>query len=286
VKHIVLIEGKKRVLDIRAMDENFIIWRKLITPPLNAMNMKTSDPEYLEQGYTDGRFQVFNEFFRKQIQIIGSCMILAWDGDGVVGKMHFTTREVHAAFNGPEQWDAETCYCVDHDGFAPAIQSFSDEDLTHLMKSPSRILRILCFNIGHTNPKWHGQGIAKVMVNYLQKWAYEHNWLGIEIQSCPDIVPPSVIGDWMLRRGALEHLGFRIIREFQTPADEAHLRLQQINSFRAGYRNFPKWCDWYSKNVHRFTQDEKWKTDYDKNYIMMCDVPQYLNNLGDRHAIA
>jgi hypothetical protein len=273
VNHTVVIDGKKRVLDIRAMNENFIVWRKLISLPLNTDNMETSDPEYLAHGYADGRFKVFKDFFRKQIQIIGSCMVLAWDGDDVVGKMHFTSREVHAAIKGPEQWNAESCYCVDQDGFAPAIQSFSDEELTRLMVSPSRILRILCFNVGHTDSKWHGQGISKAMVHYLKKWAHKHEWVGIEIQSCPDIVPTSVIGDWMLRRGPLERLGFRIIREFTAPPDEALLRLQQIKLFLSGKYDYPQWCEWYSRNVHRLAEVQDWKIQYDKNYIMMRDVP-------------
>lgn len=212
MKHCVEIDGEKRQLDIRAMDEDFIVWRKMFKASLTPDNIDTADPEYLAAGRADGRFKVIEEFFRKQIRIVGSCMVLAWDGDGVVGKMHFTTREMHEAIGGPEQWP-HACYCVDNDGFAPKIRALSDEELDGLLESPSRTLRILCFNIGHADPRWHGQGIASAMIEYLKDWARENGWRRIEMQSCPDATPLSVIGDWMLRRGYLERRGFHLVKE-------------------------------------------------------------------------
>ena len=268
MKHIVEIDGEKRVLDICAMDESFIVWRKMFRAPLTTENMETADSGYLATGRADGRFKVFEAFFRKQIRIVGSCMILAWDGDGIVGKMHFTTREMREAIGGPEQWNSHTCYCVDHDGFAPAIQSFSDDKLSQLLASPSRTLRILCFNVGHTDPKWHGQGIAKAMVGYLKQWAHENGWQQIEARSYPDITPTSVVGDWMLRRGPFERLGFRVLEELNIPPEEASRRLQEIESFLSDKKEYPNWCHWYAENIRRLAESTHWKSEYDKNYIM------------------
>jgi len=228
MKHVVEIEGEKHELDIRAMDEEFIVWRKMFTAPLTAVNIDTADPEYLGVGRADGRFKVIEEFFRKQIRIVGSCMVLAWDGECVVGKMHFTTREIHEAIGGPEQWP-NACYCVDNDGFAPKIRSLSDEELDRLLASPSRTLRILCFNIGHTDPRWHGQGIARAMIEYLKAWARENGWRRIQMQSCPDTTPLSVIGDWMLRRGYLEQRGFHLVEEPSLPSRSTRDHLMAYN---------------------------------------------------------
>lgn len=272
MKHTIEIDGELREIDIRAMDEGFIMWRKMFHAPLTADNMETADPEYLATGRADGRFAVFEEFFRKQIRIVGSCMVLAWDGDGVIGKMHYTTRELHEAIGGPERWSSEACYCVDHDGFAPKLRSLGDRALTQLLRSRSRTLVIVCFNIGHTDPRWHGHGIAKAMVEYLKQWAGENGWRRVEARSCPDITPTSVVGDWMLRRGPFERLGFRVLEELDIPPEETSQRLQQIKFFLSGKGEYPNWCGWYAENVHRLAESTNWKSEYGKDYIMACDV--------------
>ncbi len=279
MKHTIEIDGECRDIEIKAMDESLIVWRKMFEAPLTADNMETVDPEYLAVGRADGRFKVFEKFFRKQIQMVGSCMILAWDGDGIIGKMHFTTREMHEAIGGPERWNTPTCYCVDHHGFAPKIQSFSDEEVTQLLASPSHTLRILCFNIGHTDPKWHGHGIAKAMVEYLQRWARENSWRRIEARSCPDITPNSVVGDWMLRRGPFERLGFHVVERWSVPTEEASRRLQEIETFLSGTQKYPNWCDWYAQNVSRLAEDSPWRSEYDKNYVMAYEVQQRPTSL-------
>ena len=76
----------------------------------------------------------------------------------------------------------------------------------------------------------------------------------------------------MLRRGTLERLGFRVLRVFNSPGDETTRRLQEIESFLSGKENYPNWCEWYAKNIDRFAQNQDWRIDFDKNYIMACDV--------------
>ena len=272
VRHVIEIDGRPRDIDIRAMDESLIVWRKMFTAPLSPDNMETADPEYLAAGHADGRFKVFKEFFRKQIRVVGSCMVLAWDGDGVIGKMHFTTREMHEAIGGPECWHAPYCYCVDHDGFAPKLQSFNDDELTRLLTSESRILRVLCFNIGHTDPRWHGQGIAKAMIEYLKQWARERGWKRIEAKSCPDITPTTIVGEWMLRRGTFERLGFSVLEQLQVSVEEASRRLDEIEAFLAGNKDYPGCNEWYARNVDRLAVDPAWRTEYDRDYLMVCEL--------------
>ncbi|KKL45882.1 hypothetical protein LCGC14_2351200, partial [marine sediment metagenome] len=156
MKHQIEIDGQMRDIEIKAMDESFIVYRKMYKAPLTPENIGKINPwdyrEHLEEFKAKGWQKVIEDFFRKQIQIVGSCMILAWEGDGVIGKMHFTTKEMHEAFGGrADYWEAPYCYCVDHKGFAPKIQTFSDEELDGFLRPQSRILRILCFNIGHSD---------------------------------------------------------------------------------------------------------------------------------------
>jgi len=215
---------------------------------------------------------VVREFFRRQIQAIGSCMILAWDGDGVVGKMHFTTREMHEATGGPERWDSPICYCVDHHGFAPAIRALSDQDMARLLGSPSRTLRIVCFNIGHSDERYHGQGIAKAMVEYLKHWAGERGWRRLEATSCPDITPPIVLGDWMLRRGTLERRGFRVSAEMPAPPNQAAKCAQVIRDLASGMRDIRTCGPWYARQFPRLLADSSWRRQVDKAYLMACDL--------------
>jgi GNAT superfamily N-acetyltransferase len=138
--------------------------------------------------------------------------------------------------------------------------------------SPSRTLRILCFNIGHQDERYQGQGIAKAMVEYLRQWARQYGWRRIEALSCPDIIPTTVIGDWMLRRGPLERRGFRVVEESAAPPEEVELRLQAINDLAAGKKDHPAWADWYVRNFQRFATDTARKSEYDKNYLMACEL--------------
>jgi len=262
--HTTEIDGERRDIDIRPMDEGFIVYCKMFQAPL--LPADVPEPKPGEPGY------VVQEFFRKQIRYLGSCMILAWDGDGVIGKMHFTTRELHEAIGGPECWDEPYCYCVDHEGFAPRLETLSDADLAPLLASPSRTLRVLCFNIGHIDPRWHGHGIAKAMLNYLKQWAPERGWRRIEAWSCADITPTNVVGEWMLRRGALERQGFRVVEEEQVPAVGASNRLKRIDAFLSGDKDSPKGEEWYAAHVHKFAADPAWRSEYAKDYLMAFDL--------------
>ena len=273
MKHAIEIDGETRTLDIRAMDEGFIVYRKMYTPPLTGDNIgkvNPGDPDFLQDHLNDGRFRIIESFFRKQIETVSSCMILAWEGDGVIGKMHFTTREMHEAMGGSVA--CAGCYCVEHNGFADKIQSFREEELERFLRSETRALRMLCFNIGHFDERYQGQGIAKAMVEYLKQWASERGWRRIEMHCCPDITPHTIIGDWMPRRGSLERRGFRVLETTQVSRDEAQRRLSEIEAYRAGRKDYPKWAHWYACNVHALAADPVWKSEYDKDYLMACEL--------------
>jgi len=275
MKHEMRIDGENRHLTIRAMDENFIVYRKMYTAPLTPGNIgrrNPGDPADLCGFLKSDAPKIIEDFFRKQIQIVGSCMILACDGEGVIGKMHFTTREMHEAIGGPERWESAFCYCVEHKGFAPKLQTFSDEELERLLRSESHTLRVVCFNIGHTDPRWHGLGIATALLEYLKLWAHERGWRRIEARSCPDITPDTVVGNWMLRRGPLERRGFRVVAETTVPPADALRRLEAIERFLTGNQDHPAWAEWYARNAHRLATDPVWKSEYDKDFLMACDL--------------
>lgn len=264
MKHAVTVDGVKRDLDIRAMDESFIVYCKLFSAPMARQDLAVPT--------SGSRDYVVREFFRKQIRIIGSCLVLAWDGDGVIGKMHFTTREMHEAIGGPENWVESFCYCVDHGGFAPKLRTFGDDELDRLLRSESKTLRVLCVNVGHTDPRWHGQGIATAMLEHLKQWARERGWRRIEARSCADITPTTIVGDWMLRRGAFERRGFHVTREIPVPSEEASRRLREIEAFLSGKKEHPEREAWYVGRLRQLASDPVRRSEYDTDYLMACDV--------------
>lgn len=269
MQHTITLDGHRRDLDIRPMDESFVVYRKMFVPPL----MPDSIGDFNPGGPRQAGFRIVEEFFRRQVRVLGSCMILAWDGNGVVAKMPFTTREVYDAIGGPERYDdSPSCYCIDHNGFGPRLQEFADEELARLLSSPSRTLRLLCFNVGCLDRRYHGQGIAKAMVECLKSWARERQWRRIEAYACPDIIPPNLVGDWLMRRGPLERLGFRALEAKAVPPEQARARLRAIESLATGQARPPDWADWYARNFPRLLADPSWRDEYANDYTMACDL--------------
>jgi GNAT superfamily N-acetyltransferase len=277
MKHVIEIDGKPREISIRAMDESFIVYRKMYVPPLTPENIGTiaphDDVRQLERFRRKGWLHVLEEFFRRQIRTIGSCAILAWDGDGVIGKMHFTTREMWDAFRRAGGW-----YCVDHESMPRIIQSLNDEEMESLLASPSRTLYAPCFNIGHFDARYQGKGIATSMIAFLKDWARQRNWQRIEMPSCPDVVPFKALGGHVLRQSRLEREGFRLVREETVSADEATGCRETIRRILS--RDLWPESDWYMKfyrddieRIRRLASDHpSWEADCVKDYVMGLDV--------------
>jgi len=167
MKQTILVDGKLKEIYVRLMDESFIVYRKMYRPPLTPDNIDKINPgdwaEHLERFRREGWQQIIEEFFQKQIQVIGSCGVLAWDGGGVIGKMYFTTKELFNRFRNGGY------YCVEHESMPRIIQSISNEELTRLLKSSSKTLRIVCFNVGHSDTRYQGKGIASTMIELLKE---------------------------------------------------------------------------------------------------------------------
>lgn len=232
MRHTIPFDGESRVIDIRLMDESFIAYRKMYTPPLTPENIgktKAGDPS-----------DIIKEFFRKQIRSIGSCGVLAWDRDGVIGKMYFSTKELYERF-GKGGHFCVGYYCVEHEGMPRIIRSLSDEELVRSLASPSETLRIGCFNIGHSDERYHGKGIASAMISLLKRWASERGWKRLETLAYPDVVPRS----WaphILRRGALERRGFHVVEERKITAEEMAQRRAYLNLKGELDKEFDKEC--------------------------------------------
>ena len=271
MKHPIEIGGLQRDIDIRPMDEDFIVYRKMYVPPLTRENISEINPgdwrEHLEEFKRAGWHQVIQEFLRRQIRALGSCAVLGWDGNGVVAKMHFTTAEMHDAFK-----TRGGCYCIESRSMPAVIESLKEEEIAELLSSPSRTLRMVCFNVGHGDQRYHGQGIATAMIECLKQWARERGWRRILMDSCPDITPPTLVGDHLLRRGALERRGFRVLENSLAPPEQAQARLREIEAYADGKKEHPAGTEWYVRNFPRLYANLAWRSEYDLDHLMACDL--------------
>lgn len=276
MKHRIVVDGRARQIDIRPMDGSFVVYRKMYVPPLTRENIGTIAPHddvpQLERFKKEGWLRVLEEFFRKQIRALGSCAVLAWDGDGVVGKMHFTTGEMYNAFRQAGGW-----YCVDHESMPKIIQSFAEEEVERLLASDSRTLVGVCFNVGHFDTQYHGKGIASAMVEFLKNWARERGWQRLEMPSCPDIVPFRCVGPQIMRRGWLERRGFSVIQETRVSDKDAAARRQAIETIASGRWDTEAWdFNFYRFNLENIkalaSDSSSWTAEYDKDYVMAYDL--------------
>ena len=272
MEHRITIDGGERIIDIRAMDETFIVHRKMYRPPLTRENIDGVNPgdcaEQLDTYRQNGWHTLIREFFRKQIRALGSCAILAWDGNGVIGKMRFTTKEMWDACRQADCW-----LCVVSDTMPRFISSLSDTQRQALLDSPSRTLMITCVNIGHSDERYHGQGISKAMFEYLRQWAPGHGWRRLMARACPDITPTMCRGPNAPRRGQLERRGFRVLEKSRVPLKEAQWRLGVMEDLLAGKRDYPAWAAHYVQNFERILAGNPgWRDEYDKEYLMVCDL--------------
>ena len=271
----IVIDGHERIIDIRPMDESFIVYRKMYVPPLTPANIGTiaphDDVEQLDLFRKKGWLTTLEEFFRTEIRALGSCAILAWDGDGVIGKMHFTTKEMYDAFRQTGGW-----YCVDHESMPNTIRSLSDDDVQKALASPSRTLFIVCFNVGHFDTRYHGKGIASAMLECLKSWARDRGWRRLEISSCPDVVPFRALGPQIPRREWLEKRGFFIASQTCIAPKEAAARREAIEGIVAGppvedawdYTHYP----WHIARIREIARDPSRIAEHDKDYVMACDL--------------
>jgi hypothetical protein len=285
MKHSILLDGGERDIDIRAMDESFIVYRKMYLPPLTPENIgsvRPGDPAGLEEFLKSDRPKVIEEFLRKQMRAMGSCAILAWDRGGVIGKMYFTTKELFAAVGsaaralGLDHDEFPGCMCIENADMPKVIRTFREDQLQSLLASPSRTLRILCLNVGHFDTRYHGQGIASSMLTFLKGWARERGWRTLEAPSCADVVPFWALGPHILRRSYLERRGFHAVEEKPAQPEDAERRRRGIERILSGDLNEGDWdvqsYGWNIEMVRRLACDPAWREVYDKTTIMACDL--------------
>jgi len=268
MKQTILVDGKLKEIYVRLMDESFIVYRKMYRPPLTPDNIDKINPgdwaEHLERFRREGWQQIIEEFFQKQIQVIGSCGVLAWDGGGVIGKMYFTTKELYNRFRKGGH------YCVEHESMPRIIQSISNEELTRLLKSSSKTLRIICFNVGHSDTRYQGKGIASTMIELLKEWAGKRGWSRLEALAYPDVIPYGAWAPHILRRGALERRGFHVLEERQITEEERKHQRSYLDRYLNEVGRIHH--SWGFEEAEKRVYDSSAMNNYHKEYLMTFNL--------------
>jgi hypothetical protein len=74
MKHTIEIDGEQRDIEIKAMDESFIVYRKMYMPPLTPKNIGTiashDDVPQLERFRRKVWLEIIDEFFKRYYEIV------------------------------------------------------------------------------------------------------------------------------------------------------------------------------------------------------------------------
>jgi len=74
MKHTIEIDGEQRDIEIKAMDESFIVYRKMYMPPLTSKNIGTiasnDDVPQLERFRRKVWLEIIDEFFKRYYDIV------------------------------------------------------------------------------------------------------------------------------------------------------------------------------------------------------------------------
>jgi hypothetical protein len=200
------------MVEIRPMDSNFILYRCLHAGPLNRETIgrlkETDNRDWWEDMMTNKRFEVNTQFLRKVITVYGSCGILAWDGDNVVGYVRFFPQAL-LDIMGVES------LCMQQ---KPPYGVHSDVlkmDFPIADEAKRKPLRVNCMMTGSPSQKenpYQRKGIGSEMIRELISWARENKWSSVTAKAYNDL---SAIYEITGQAGRMfwEKLGFFVVSQ-------------------------------------------------------------------------
>ena len=165
---------------IRPMDETFILWRCLHGGPLSAKSIEHwsaggPDWEHLRERNVP--------ILRRLIRTYGSCAMLAWVGDKVVGFLRFYPRYL-------SELPGSGLMCLQ--------QSFPNGPSPHLLDSPippreelaDRTLAVHCLmtgSPGQSENPYQRRGLGTRLARATIDWARREGWEAIEATAYEDV---------------------------------------------------------------------------------------------------
>lgn len=201
---------------IRPMDRDFLLWRCLHGGPLSAENLDAPpEVEGMDWAALRGRNLPLLALLT---ETYGSCAMLAWDGDLVVGYARFYPQPV---------WDLTAAGHMCLQQFAPNGPSaeLAAQRLPPLSELTDRTLRVHCLMTGspqqRENP-YRRKGLGTRLVRALIDWATTQGWAAIEATAYEEIPALYEISGQAGRRW-WERLGFVVAEVGVEPGIEGGL---------------------------------------------------------------
>ena len=159
------------------------------------------------------------EFLTKICNLYGSCAVLTYDKDKIVGLLRFYPQVVLDILDDKSGFRLDSV-CIQQGKFMKNI--FDSLDKFPSKESlPNKTIEIECFQVVSHYHKgeaqdYGGQGISNNMLKKLIEWAKLNDWDKIKAGAINHIKPLLLwAGMYSIKR--YKNLGFKIVREFMDP---------------------------------------------------------------------
>jgi GNAT superfamily N-acetyltransferase len=213
---------------IAPMDDEFVVWRCLHGGPLHLGNLGRPAPHPAVDWNRHRR--VNTTLLGRIIEAYGTCAMLAWHGDRVVGHIRFYPKVL---YDLPEM--GQLCLQQAHPA-GPADEAIEVE-LPARADLEDRTIAVHCMMTGspsrNDNP-YQRRGVGRRLAIATVDWARSHGWSAVEAwahQGLP--LQWEITGE--AGRSFWEPLGFRVVAEDEPDRLEAsYFRAIQEQAAKAG----------------------------------------------------
>ena len=196
---------------IKPMTEDFVLWRCLHGGPLDVEAIDAPDPHPKVDWAVHNAINL--PLLSKLTQTYGTCAMLAWDGNQVVGYVRFYPKVISAM---PEA--GHMCLQqVFPNGPSPQL---IEAEFAPLGEIQDKTLAVHCLMTGspqQTENPYQRKGLGTRLVRAMVDWATENGWDAIEATAYVDLpLFYEVTGN--AGRHWWERLGFEVVSADEEPA--------------------------------------------------------------------
>ena len=216
-------------MKIVPMDKTFVLYRCLHAGLLSKSNIeqKSTNVPGLPREQTCRN----EKFLKRLISAYGSCAMLAYDGDYVVGYARFYPEIIYSLTS------RKHICCQDQ--HMPITSEMADIQMPHINKLSDQTIRISCWFI---DMDYRNQGLSHLLLQHTVEWAREHGWTIVRASA-------AVNNFWVASRACAlmlrtyEKNGFHKTSTNHAPELKDYLRQIQDGKFGAEkQREFEKYC--------------------------------------------
>ena len=153
---------------------------------------------------SQGRFELNIRFLARVIEVYGSCAILAWDDDKVVGYVRYFPQSLLEKLG-------VASLCMQQAPPNGVSKETIEIDFPTLEESQKNALKINCMMVGSQR-----RGVGSALVKELIRWAREESWPSLEATAFCDL-PGIYEITGQAGRSFYEKLGFEVVSQKPNP---------------------------------------------------------------------